>query len=231
MSPTFFLSYAHDDAAETKKKLLIQFYFDLEGAVATAAGKSKGCPWFGKFDGASIDYGADWDTCLSDALRSDKVCVAVINAAFFSRESCGKELFAFIRRTSAAWVDTEGYIRDLHNILPIRWEHEAHYRENGVRDARIPKIIRKIEDLAGTEDEDKQIRKAIQRYRKHGMQTCVKPNTDRYDFLIRIIADRIMAIPDLPPAVFPVGFDKMPNAFELDWSTLLLCRGFLLDNT
>jgi hypothetical protein len=148
-------------------------------------------------------------------LRAQKVCVALTNASFFNRENCGKELYVFIRRTSTAWLDTEGYIRDLHNVLPIRWEDETHYRENGVKDARIPKILRKIEDLVGTKDDDDEVKKAIERYLRLGMGMCVKPGTNRYKFLLRVIAERIMAIPDLPPARFSVGFDKCLALFNL----------------
>jgi hypothetical protein len=223
MSPTFFLSYARDDAAD-QKKLLNRFFRDLESEVARRAAVDLRSDRLGVFDGASIEYGIDWDTCLSNALRSQKVCVTVTNASFFKRENCGKELYVFIRRALTAWLDTEGYIRDLYNILPIRWEDETHYRENGVKDARIPKILRKIEDLAGTKDDDDEVKKAIERYLRHGMGMCVKPGTNRYKFLLRVIAERIMAIPDLPPAGFSVGFDEMPNAFQFDWSKLLQSR-------
>jgi hypothetical protein len=150
--------------------------------------------------------------------------VAVTNASFFKWENCGKELYVFIRRASTAWLDTQGYIRDLSNVLPIRWEDETHYRENGVKDARIPKILRKIEDLVGTKDDDDEVKKAIERYLRHGMGMCVRPGTNRYKFLLRVIAERIMAIPDLPPAGFSVGFDEVPSAFQFDWSQLLQSR-------
>jgi hypothetical protein len=223
MSPTFFLSYARDDATD-QKKLLNRFFRDLESEVARRAAIDLRSNRLGVFDGASIEYGIDWDTCLSNALGSQKVCVAVTNASFFKRENCGKELYVFIRRASTAWLDTEGYIRDLYNVLPIRWEDETHYRENGVKDARIPKILQKIEDLVGTKDDDDEVKKAIERYLRHGMAICVKPGTNRYTFLLRVIAERIVAIPDLPPAGFSVGFDKMPNAFQFEWSKLLRSR-------
>ena len=55
---------------------------------------------------------------------------------------------------------------------------------------------------------------------KKGMEVCVKPGTNRYKFLLWLIADRIRQAPALPAADFAVEFGAIVDAFNTDWSAL-----------
>ena len=86
----------------------------------------------------------DWDTSLSIALSNSNVCLAITTPTYFTRPNCGKELAVFIQRTPDAWLDEDGCLRDITNILPIRWMNESAYQANGIKDAYIPALLRKI---------------------------------------------------------------------------------------
>jgi hypothetical protein len=212
--PTFFLSHARQDR-EMPGRYLVQFFKDLEKRLAARTGVDLERQKLGTID-MRIQHGGDWDDMLAQALASDKAFIAILSPLYFRRPNCGNELAIFIMRSPGVNIDSNGSLTGVQNVLPIRWYPENFYNENAEKDARIPAILRRIEDTPADELDNSDRSKAIERYRRKGMENCVNTRAGYYRELLAAFVECIMAMPDLPPAGV-VGFATAHDAFKLDW--------------
>ena len=215
--PTFFFSHARQDR-EMSGKYLEKFFEDLVARVAQYAGVDLKVQRVGTID-QEVLQGADWDRELSVPLGTDKAFVAILTPVYFNRENCGKELYGFLMRSQNLGVDSDGALTDVENILPIRWLSEEVYYGNTQRDSLIPAILRRINDTPADPGDDPDRTRAIERYRKKGMEGCVQVEP-HYQELLRLFALRIRNLVTLPPAQ-NLSFSTLNNAFTYDWTAHL----------
>jgi hypothetical protein len=215
--PTFFFSHARQDW-EAPGKYLEKFFEDLVAKVAQFSGVDLKVERVGTID-KEVLQGADWDRDLSEPLGKDKVFVAIMTPVYFNRENCGKELYGFLLRSQNLALDPDGALTDVQNILPIRWLTEEVYYANTQKDSRIPVILRRINDTPADNGDDPDRTKAIERYRKKGMEKCVTVEP-HYGELLDLFALRIVNLATLPPAK-SLSFSTLTNAFTYDWKTHL----------
>jgi hypothetical protein len=214
-APTFFLSYAQGD--EEPGNLIERFFYDLERRTARYARIDPRDP--GKFLGTydkRLLQGSDQRSRLGERLKTDKVFVPLLSPLYGTREYCGRELAAFIKRFSQPYVDHSGCLLVKHqeNILAILWTKPEIYA--GSRDGVVPRLLRNIVwKPSGTND--RQLKAAIERYEKGGMEKCVRARREYYDHLLDAFANRIIAMPELPPATFEPDLEEGDNAFAADW--------------
>lgn len=212
--PTFFFSHARQDR-ETPGRYLRSFFDDLEIKLAQWSGINLADQRLGTFD-ARVPQGENWDEKLSRGLGNDSCLVAILTPLYFNRPNCGKELAVFLFRSPGLAVDTQGALTGVRNVIPLRWLPENAYAANTGRDSLIPPILRLIEDTpADDEREDEERTKAIERYRKKGMEKCVKVEP-HYGELLDLFVARIRGLAELPPAV-NVSFATAHDAFNYDW--------------
>lgn len=216
--PTFFLSYARQDAEKVPRKVE-RLFRDLEKEIANRAGLNLKEGELGAID-RRAKHGKGWPDYLGDALKSNKALIAIMTPLYFNRENCGKEVTIFVHRCGTAKIDNEGFLRDVENIFPIRWLDKTAFRLNGDEDGAIPEILRGIEDRPADND-DPDLARAIDKYVSKGMELCVKPKTDYYRLLLRSFADRIREMPELARLSFDVDFSETENAFDIDWKRRL----------
>src|SRR5271166_5074442 len=96
--PTFFFSYARPNDQDRAGAYIRQFFKDLHFRLADWAGHNvKEGGDLGTID-IRIDWGADWDDKLSNALATSRILVLIETPLYYRRENCGKELGAFIAR-------------------------------------------------------------------------------------------------------------------------------------
>jgi hypothetical protein len=212
--PTFFFSHARQDR-ETSGNYVDKFFEDLEGRIAQFDAIDLERNTLGTID-REVRQGADWDTELSGPLRNNKSFVALLTPLYFTRENCGKELYAFLIRSKNLGIDANGALTNVENVLPIRWLREEAYSQNTQKDERIPLFLRRINDTPGDKSKDEERTEAIRRYRKKGMSRCVDV-PPHYDELLDLFALTIRELADLPPAG-DISFAKLENAFEYDWN-------------
>jgi hypothetical protein len=195
--PTFFLSYARGDAEEGPKDLVAQFFKDLEREVARLAGLDPRANRLGMLD-LGLDQGVDWKRQLGKALMTHHVFVALLSPLYFNRETCGRELGAFLRRYPPPYTDAQGGLLEIENILPIRWMGEKAFCVNGAPDAVVPPLLRSVEWRPASRGGDPELDAAVKRYIRRGMEGCVKPGREYYKILIDYFANRIREMPNLP---------------------------------
>jgi hypothetical protein len=213
--PTFFFSYAWRDG--DKDPRVRQFFKDLEGALVERTLNVPDGKRLGTYD-HRINSGRDWDDELSYGLSKNKALVAMMTLPYFGRENCGKEVAIFARRHPGVEVDRDGCLRHSTNILPIRWLEETAYTRNGVKNDKVPGVLRKV-NWTPADDGRRDRVDAIRRYREKGMKVCVKPRRGYYDELLRAFAESIIAMPDLPEASFSVAWNDIKSAFDEGWAT------------
>lgn len=193
---------------------LEQFFEDLIAKVAQYAGVDLQVQRIGTID-RQVLQGADWDRVLSQPLSNDRAFIAIMTPLYFKRENCGKELFGFVLRSKNLGIDSNGALTDVENVLPIRWMEEEAYYSNTNKESTIPKILRRINDTPADPGGDDDRTEAIKRYRKKGMEWCVKVEP-HYTELLKLFALRIRDLITLPPAK-GISFAILPNAFDYDW--------------
>lgn len=215
--PTFFFSYAHKDEKPPSPKLT-QFFEDLQDTLEQRTPATPAGVRLGTYDRRNT-HGGDWDDELSKALKTSKALVAVATQPYFGSVSCGKEIAVFARRHDSARLDSDGALRHATNILHIRWLDDAAYQSNGVKDAALHPVLRKV-SWTPAQNGRPDRSKAIGRYRDKGMELCVKPSRDYYVELLRAFADSLKNMPALPTASFPVAWNSIRSAFESDWADL-----------
>jgi hypothetical protein len=211
--PTFFFSHARQDR-ETPGKYLRSFFDDLEIKLAQWSAVSLAEQRLGTFD-ARVPQGENWDANLSRGLSNDSCLVAILTPLYFNRPNCGKELAVFLFRCPGLSIDTNGALTGVRNIMLIRWLPENAYAANTGKDTLIPPILRLIEDTPADDGQDEERTKAIERYRKKGMEKCVKVEP-HYGELLDLFVARIRGLAELPPAV-NVSFATAEDAFKYDW--------------
>jgi hypothetical protein len=227
--PTFFFSYARQDR-EVPGGRLTRFFEDLESRLAGWVGAVlDDRQRLGTID-LRVPHGDNWDGALSRALALNKVFIAVITPLYFNRPNCGKEFSVFVLRNPNLGIDTNGSLTGVANVLLIRWYPETAYCGNGDKDSLIPPILRLIEDAPAMRPRDVDRQKAIERYRKKGMEKCVKPDRTYYGELLDAITESIANMHDLPQAKFPVSFATAYNAFSFDWRKHLSNAGVAISN-
>ncbi len=212
--PTFFFSHARQDR-ETPGNYLRTFFEDLERKLAQWSAVDLTKRRLGTFD-SRVKHGEDWDERLSHGLAQDTAFVAILSPLYFTRVNCGKELFVFLVRHSTLGVNQDDALTGAQNVLPIRWLPEKAYTLNTVKDALIPGFIRLISDTPADDGYDPERTKAIDRYRKKGMEKCVKVEPE-YGELLDLLVARIRELPELVPSGSAVRFATAKNAFEYDW--------------
>jgi hypothetical protein len=211
---TFFFSHTRQDR-ETSGEYLVKFYQELEkrlaqwtGFVLTQDNR------LGTID-TRIQQGSDWDADLSGALCSDKVLVAILTPLYFNRPNCGKELGVFLLRSPNLGIDANGALTGVSNVMLIRWLPEEAYAANTLKDARIPSILRNIEDTPADDLSSQDRTQAIERYRKKGMEKCVQVEPF-FGELMALFVARIRDMGGLTPAP-GVTFATAIDAFRHDW--------------
>jgi hypothetical protein len=213
-APTFFFSHARQDR-ETPGAYLRCFFDDLEIKLAQWAGINlQDGPRLGTID-ARVPQGANWDAELTQGLGTNRTFVAILTPLYFNRRSCGKEMGEFVFRSRGLGMDPNGALTGVDNVMLIRWLPENAYGANGVKDGLIPAILRLVEDTPADDGRDPERTQAIERYRKKGMEKCVKVEP-HYGELLDLFVARIRDMPDLEYAE-GVNFAGARNAFEYDW--------------
>jgi len=213
--PTFFFSHARRDT-ESPGRYLLKFFRDLDTRISSWTPEP---PPYGTID-RRIPHGSDWDDHLSSALAGNTAFLAVLTPLYGTRVNCGKELGVFLARSSGLGVDVNGQLRGVQNVLPIQWMPRSAYAVNAEKDALIPVVLRRIEDVPAVAFGDTEAEKAIERYRQFGMERCVSPGARYYERLLDIFAQRIVQLPALPPTA-PVDFAAAVDAFRNDWTAQL----------
>lgn len=212
--PTFFFSHARQDR-EAPGKYLLSFFEDLELKLAAWAGVNLDQNTrLGTID-ERVPHGDNWDDNLSRALSSDNAFVAILSPLYFNRENCGKEVAVFLFRSSTLGIDANGSLTGVVNVMPIRWYPNSAYSTNGIKDALIPKILSLVEDLPAATPGNPERRRAIERYRRKGMEKCVRGGK-YYDELLDAFVESIRGMQKLPPRP-KITFADAVNAFKLDW--------------
>jgi hypothetical protein len=120
-----------------------------------------------------VELGDDWTAELSRGLRENHAFVAIIAPIYFKRPECGKELTAFVLRSPELGIDRDGALTEVKNVLMIRWYSDEYYAHNGVKDSSIPPILRRIEYWPADDGKDALRTKAIEQYKKRGMEGCI----------------------------------------------------------
>lgn len=210
--PTFFFSHARRDSDQPGQYLL-RFFRDLEERIAAFA--VVGNPPYGVID-RRIKHGSDWDSALSAALDRNNAFLAVLTPLYGMRPNCGKELGVFLLRSPTLGINAAGQLTGLQNILPIQWMPREAYTVNAEKDALIPPVLRRVEDVPADPLDELELSKAIKRYRRYGMERCVSPGALYYRILLDLIAKRIVDLPELPPANGS-SFATAIDAFKEDW--------------
>jgi hypothetical protein len=115
--PLFFVSYARNDTVYPEfREYLIHFIDDL---TALVAGKL-GIPirdhihLIRFFDESNVETGVQWDTKISDAVRSCKVGVMLYSPSYFASTYCGREVLALLNRRSVNPRGPSG-------VVPVLW--------------------------------------------------------------------------------------------------------------
>jgi hypothetical protein len=214
--PTFFFSHARQDR-EMPGKYLRCFFEDLESRLAQWAGVVDAK--LGTID-SRVKHGDDWDKELSRGLSENRVFLAIISPLYFNRPNCGKELAVFLQRSRGLGINPNGALTGVENVLMIRWLPESAYAANAVKDSLIPPILGLVADTPPADaDRDEEQTQAIERYKKKGMERCVRVEPHYSELLSQFVA-RICALPDLPP-LRGVSFATAPDAFRDDWKKLI----------
>lgn len=212
-SPTFFFSYARQDT-EAPGGYLLTFFSDLEKRLATYAGIDLKEGPLGTLD-RRIAFGADWDAELCTALAKNRAFVAILTPLYFNRANCGKELGVFVLRSRKLSIDANGALMGVENVVPIRWLSQEAYADSSQRDARIPSILRRIQDSPADPGDDPELTAVIKRYQRRGMEGCV--GTPAYLDLLNLFAARLRDMSELPAASSNLSFATAKNAFAYDW--------------
>jgi hypothetical protein len=210
--PTFFFSYARQD---DWSNYLSRFYDDLEKTVAQWSGHSLKDQPLGTFD-LRIPLGADWSALLVGALSSGSAFVMAETPLYYSREDCGKELRAFLRRSAELGIDESGALTGARNVIRVRWLPEAAYSIPADNRTRIPAILSRIEHTPPQVPDDDDRNAAIRRYARKGMKSCVDLQP-YYNELLDAFAEAIVNAADTLPPGEPRAFETEQNAFEFDW--------------
>jgi hypothetical protein len=213
--PTFFFSHARQDR-EAPGGYLRAFFRDLEYKLAEWAGVDLRATRLGTID-ARVQQGDNWDAALSAALQTNKTFVAIITPLYFNRINCGKEAGVFLLRSPNLGIDVNGALTGVSNVMLIRWLPESAYSVNAGNESLIPKILRLIEDTPADAGDDDDRTKAIERYRRKGMEKCVNVEP-HYGELLDLFAARIRDMGGLPPAA-NADFNAAVDAFRHDWRT------------
>jgi len=201
---------------------LDRFFDDLEAKVAQYAAADRKVNRIGTID-REVRQGADWDRVLSGSLSTDRAFVAIWTPLYFTRENCGKELYAFVLRSRSIGIDVNGALTDVENVIPIRWLAEEAYCANTQKDSLIPPILRRINDTPAADPGDPDQIAAIQRYRKKGMERCVLTEP-YYQDLLNLFALRIRDLIELPEAT-DISFATVCDAFAHDWRQHFATKG------
>jgi hypothetical protein len=210
--PAFFFSYARQDR-ETPGKYLLRFFGDLEAKVAQFLGVDQNEKPLGVID-SRVQQGDDWDADLCDGLQHANAFVAILTPVYFRRPNCGKELAAFLLRSPGLATDPSGSLMGARNLMLIRWLPDYAYAANTVRDSLIPLLLRRIEDAPADDGRDPDRTRAIEKYRRSGMETCV--GKGHYTTLLNLFAWRIREWPSLDAGP-EVSFSTARDAFTYDW--------------
>jgi hypothetical protein len=211
---TFFFSHARRDT-EPPGQYLTRFFQDLEERVAAWAVKIP--PPYGVID-RRIPHGSDWDLHLSTALQHNNAFLAMLTPTYGTRVNCGKELGAFVLRSPSLGVDAAGQLTGVLNVLPIRWMRREAYAENNENDALIPRAMRRLEDVPAANPGDLIQAKAIEQYRRYGMESFLFKRSRPYMAILDLLAQSIVNFPVLPPGTSTASFATAIDAFRHDWS-------------
>jgi hypothetical protein len=210
--PTFFFSYARQD---DWGNYLRRFFYDLEERVASWSGHALGDAPLGTID-IRIPVGEDWSSMLARALSDGSAFVMAETPLYYRRKECGKELRAFLRRSTQLGIDDSGALTGARNVVRVRWLPEAAYSLPLERKTRIPAILSRIEHTPPQDGGDEDRTAAIARYVRKGMGSCVDV-APHYNELLNAFAQAIVAAAGTLPPGEPIEFEDEENAFEIDW--------------
>jgi TIR domain len=214
-SPYFFLSYAHGD----DDSYLRRFFTDLQFKVSQLDHESRP----GAFrDSNDLDAGDDWNSKISEALRTSRVLVCIYTARFFSRKYCGKEFAAFLKRNDElryepAPDDADGalryQVREARNIIPILWIGENDLALNPDPKKKLPPhAVRSIQYAIKEATLAPRVAKA---YREKGLwRLYVNPRSATRSDIIHYFATQIVKARPLPSPARPFAFEELWDAFS-----------------
>src|SRR5262245_46730479 len=128
--PTFFFSHARfDREVRVNPGMMDEFFKGLDQRVGQfytpdSRPKKDGEPGKDRQDGEperfgtidrSIGQGQDWDAELGEKLATSHAFVALFTPMYLRRESCGKELYAFLLRVKGLGIDSNGALTGIDN--------------------------------------------------------------------------------------------------------------------
>lgn len=151
------------------------------------------------FDVSSISTGQEWMQCLSEQVRTCKVCVCFYSPPYFSSEYCGREVSVFLERI-AAWKKLPQAAGKLHSgLIPVIWVPD-----------KIP------DALAAYQDSDAAL---PLRYREEGLLALAMRSNRKNDYnsVLDVLARRIASVlkaVDLPDGANIASFDAVASAFH-----------------
>lgn len=210
--PTFFFSYARQD---DWSNYLSRFFEDLENVVAqwSAHSLKDGGP-LGTID-RRFPNPDDWSVKLAEALSRGSAFVMAESPVYYTREDCGKELRAFLRRSAELGIDANGALTGVKNVIRVRWMPEAAYSIPPDNRSRIPAILSRIQYAPPERSGDDDRNKAIRRYVLKGMKNCI--DQPGYNELLDAFAEAISQSAGTLSEGDEVAFETEENAFDFDW--------------
>jgi TIR domain-containing protein len=131
-APVFFLSYSRGQNSEIVP-YVVKLFDDLVGWLSVLVARRPGEDY--GFIDKSMRGGEVWESQLADAVGKCQVFVALIGVPYFNSVWCGREWYAFTRRTVTKRRDTT---RISSAIVPVIWAPDL----SGVRHAEVEKVQR-----------------------------------------------------------------------------------------
>ena len=212
MALWFFLSYAHSDEALRDKEHVENFFRDLSLEVSSKTGHSVSeCGYLDSFD---LKTGDPWKTELSNAVRTSRTFVCLMNARYFRRPYCGKEWQLFENRCNQFEMQT-GQTTKL--ILPVLWDKPE--------EGEFPEFAMDLQfgiSLDGVSEAD---RDTIEDFNQKGMRYVIKRRStthhNAYESCIESLAETIIhranefTLPELAEQDLPT-IDQIQPKFPIE---------------
>ncbi len=183
LTPLFAVSYAHPAApsgfrpSKPVNSEILQFFADLSVDMSELAGRDPGND--PGFIDRKLAGGQVWTKELLTAFGTCKVFVALVSPNYVGSAWCGKEWFAFERRTQERLAKPQ--TRHETAILPVRWVP--------MDTAKMPSAIRKIQFFSPPDVE------IADAYHDEGLLGLIRTSQDQaYRTTVWRLAQQVMAI-------------------------------------
>lgn len=198
-APYFFLSYAHSPRVSgggSDPDMWIERLFrDVSGHVMAMTDLPAGAP--AGFMDREIRAGEGWSERLGEVLATCKVFVPLYSPRYFASETCGREWYAFSRRTIYEQAKRD---RAVQAIVPALWVP--------VPEEQMPAVARRLGRPGERYGEE---------YARSGLYGLIKLRAyaEHYERAVYELAKRIVALAQespIPPGS-PVDYLASPSAF------------------